>query len=37
MPMKYRTLGRTGIEVSPYALDAMMSGAIEAYFGGESA
>ncbi len=26
--MKYRTLGRTGIKVSPYALGAMMFGAI---------
>ncbi|GAA2519683.1 aldo/keto reductase [Winogradskya humida] len=26
--MKYRTLGRTGIQVSPYALGAMMFGAI---------
>src|ERR1700753_4471413 len=26
--MRYRTLGRTGIQVSPYALGAMMSGAI---------
>jgi aryl-alcohol dehydrogenase-like predicted oxidoreductase len=25
--MKYRTLGRTGIEVSPYCLGAMMCGA----------
>src|SRR6202790_1432891 len=25
--MKYRTLGRTGIEVSPYCLGAMMFGA----------
>jgi aryl-alcohol dehydrogenase-like predicted oxidoreductase len=28
--MKYRTLGRTGIKVSPYALGAMMFGAIGA-------
>jgi aryl-alcohol dehydrogenase-like predicted oxidoreductase len=27
-PMQYRTLGRTGIKVSPYALGAMMFGAI---------
>ena len=26
--MQYRTLGRTGIKVSPYALGAMMFGAI---------
>jgi aryl-alcohol dehydrogenase-like predicted oxidoreductase len=26
--MRYRTLGRTGIKVSPYALGAMMFGAI---------
>ena len=26
--MKYRTLGRTGIQVSPYALGAMMFGAM---------
>jgi len=26
--MHYRTLGRTGIKVSPYALGAMMFGAI---------
>jgi aryl-alcohol dehydrogenase-like predicted oxidoreductase len=26
--MKYRTLGRTGIEVSPYCLGAMMFGAM---------
>jgi len=26
--MKYRTLGRTGIKVSPYCLGAMMFGAI---------
>lgn len=26
--MHYRTLGRTGIQVSPYALGAMMFGAI---------
>jgi aryl-alcohol dehydrogenase-like predicted oxidoreductase len=25
--MKYRTLGRTGIEVSPYCLGTMMFGA----------
>jgi aryl-alcohol dehydrogenase-like predicted oxidoreductase len=25
--MRYRTLGRTGIKVSPYALGAMMFGA----------
>ena len=25
--MQYRTLGRTGIKVSPYALGAMMLGA----------
>ena len=28
--MRYRTLGRTGIQVSPYALGAMMFGAIGA-------
>ena len=26
--MRYRTLGRTGIKVSPYALGAMMFGAV---------
>jgi len=26
--MRYRTLGRTGIQVSPYAIDAMMFGAM---------
>jgi aryl-alcohol dehydrogenase-like predicted oxidoreductase len=26
--MRYRTLGRTGIKVSPYALGAMLFGAI---------
>jgi hypothetical protein len=26
--MQYRTLGRTGIKVSPYALGAMMFGAL---------
>jgi aryl-alcohol dehydrogenase-like predicted oxidoreductase len=26
--MKYRTLGRTGIQVSPYCLGAMMFGAM---------
>jgi len=28
--MQYRTLGRTGIKVSPYALGAMMFGAVGA-------
>src|ERR1700709_956771 len=27
VPMKYRTLGRTGIQVSPYAFGALMMGA----------
>lgn len=35
--VRYRIFGRTGMKVSPYAVGAMTSGAIEAYSGGWSA